>query len=227
MPKKEGIVYIKTKFFLLVCCILAFISYRQSSAEISITLEATPEVACAGYSISFSVNSECNLGNATFYWTFGDGSGNTTYVPYTSHAYDNQGIFNASVLVVKSGDSGSDDITISIYKLGSFAIDAERVYDTGNPLHFHIHAWKTVLKDINGNDWNPVPQYLHVLYQWFNCWDDNYYSSGHVSEYTFDAIFRWDYPDATAVKGIVYPEYGPGSIQSDYIMFYLSQQLEE
>ncbi|MCM8786256.1 MAG: PKD domain-containing protein [Candidatus Omnitrophica bacterium] len=135
------------KFSLSVGYIMLFFLYKSSSTTIPVTFDANPKESCIGCTISFSVNSVCNLENATFYWTFGDGSECSTYVPYTSHTYNNPGMFNASVLVVKSDDSGSDDITIDIYKLGSFTIDAESVFDIkGNPLQFHIHAWKNCVE---------------------------------------------------------------------------------
>jgi hypothetical protein len=213
-------VYIKTKFFLLVCCVLAFISYRQSSAEISITLEATPIIACIGCSISFSVNSGCNLGNATFYWTFGDGSGDTTYVPYTSHAYANPGIFNASVLVVKSGDSGSDDKTVIIFELGSFIIDADRVYDIpGEPNNFHIFAEKIQLKDSDNENWDSL--HPRVRYEWYNCADGEYFESGYSSCYTFASVFTFSIFPVVGVNGLVYCEQNPSHYKvSNSVSFY-------
>ncbi|MFN4228064.1 MAG: PKD domain-containing protein [Candidatus Ratteibacteria bacterium] len=219
----------KIKFLVNLVYISTFILYKLGSASIPITLDAFPTEACIGCEISFSVNSPCSLTNATFYWSFGDGSTSITDVPYTSHTYNSSGAFNVNVMVVKSRDSGSANKIINIYKLGRFEIDAERIYDIeGKPLWFHIHVWKTILKDTNGNDWNPVSTCLHVLYEWWNCWDNEYFPSGHSSEYTFQSIFRWAFPDATGVKAIVYCECNYCcNLLSEVVTIYLSQKVQE
>jgi PKD repeat protein len=195
---------------------------------IPITLTADPTIACIGCSISFSVNSPCNLTGATFYWDFGDGQTETTNTPYTSHTYTNPGNYTASVLVVKSNDSGSTNTSLEIHQLGSFTIDAERVFDVpGDPLKFHIHAFQTELKDTNGSYWNlSASRCMHVLYSWWNCFDGRWFDSYHVSEYTFPSIFEVYLFNSTAVKGWVSSECGWGSLESQVVYILYSRKVQ-
>jgi PKD repeat protein len=172
---------------------------------IPITLIADPKIACIGCSISFSVNSPCNLTGATYYWYFGDGQTETTNTPYTSHTYTNPGNYTASVLVVKSNDSGSGNVTLNIYKLGTFRIAARKVHDIPNhPTWFHINAFQTLLNDYTGKRWNAGTSHPVVKYKWWNCIDGEFFSSDTASSYTFETIFTWDLEEACAVRGYVF-----------------------
>jgi hypothetical protein len=193
------------EFLFIIGFYLLFTKFVLSS--IQITLTANPTHACVGCSISFSVNSPCNLRDATFYWNFGDGQTKTTTTSFTSHTYTNPGNYTASVLVVKSNDSGSNSTNVYIRQLGSFKIDAIRVYDIeGHPLWFHIHVYQTELKDSYGYDWNSLS--YRVRYEWWNCIDGRYYPSGYAAAYTFETIFYWTYINdvGCAVRGHVYCE---------------------
>lgn len=211
MEMKNRILYI-VGFFL-------FLSNLLSSA-IQVTLTADPNIACIGCSISFSVNSPCNLTGATFYWDFGDDSSDITSVPFTSHIYNSPGNYTASVLVVKSNDSGSDSITLNIYKLGSFRIDAYKVYDIPNePDNFHIFAKKILLKDSNGNNWNST--HPRVRYAWYNCADGQYFESGYSSCYTFESVFTFSWGPVVGVTGKVYCSNNPlHYLLSNSVSFY-------
>jgi len=186
-------------------------------SDISITLTANPTTACIGCSISFSVNSTCdNLTGATFYLSFGDGQTETTNTSYTSHTYTNPGNYTASVLVVKSNDSGSDSTNVYIRQLGSFKIHAIRVYDIeGHPTWFHIHAYQTELKDSYGYDLNSSS--YRVNYEWWNCIDGRFYPSKYAAAYTFETIFYWTYINdvGCAVRGRVYCEKNPNNVVMD------------
>lgn len=54
-----------------------------------------------------------------------------------------------------------------------------------------IHAYQTELKDTNGNNWKSLAsQCMKVVYEWWNCIDNAWFTSGYASFYTFETIFR-------------------------------------
>ena len=201
----------------------------KSFASIPITLQASPSTACIGCSISFSVNSNCSLCGATYYWNFGDGTGDTTSDPFTSHSYSTPGTFTVNALVVTSSDSGSASTSVNIYKLGSFKINAIKVYDI--PEHrswFHIHAYQIELKDSNGNNWNQSSECMRVEYEWWNCIDRQVFPSGSSSYYTFNTIFTTSIldTDTCMVVGFVECKNGISMSESNHVLFWYIKKVE-
>lgn len=192
------------KYILFTGLLFLFFLHCVSFASIPVTLQTDPSIACVGYSISFSVNSNCSLCGATYYWDFGDGTGDTTSNPFTSHSYSTIGTFTVSVLVVTSSDSGSASTSVNIYKLGSFKIDAIKVYDIPEHLlWFHIHAYQIELKDTEGNNWNSGSTHPVVKYEWYNCADGKFFDSGYASSYTFQSVFGPCIGESIGVNGRV------------------------
>jgi len=216
------------KYALFTGLLFLFFLQCASFASIPVTLQSDPSIACVGCSISFSVNSNCSLCGATYYWDFGDGTGDTTSDPFTSHSYSTPGTFTVSVLVVTSSDSGSASTSVNIYKLGSFKIDAIRVYIPEHLLWFHIHAYQIELKDSNGNNWNQSSECMRVEYEWWNCIDRQIFPSGSSSYYTFNTIFTTSIldTDTCMVVGFVECKNGISMSESNHVLFWFIKKVE-
>jgi len=112
------------------------------------------------------------------------------------------------------------NITETVYTLGTFTIDGQRNRDIpGYPERFHISVWKTELTDSLGNNWDG--SHPAVTYEWYNCGDGQYFSSGSTPSYIFASIF-YDYLyESIDVRGNVYVTDHPTCSVFSNIVYFL------
>ncbi len=100
-------------------------------------------------------------------------------------------------------------------------IDAVRIYDIPNhPTWHHVQAFQVSLFDSDGNLWDS--SHPTVKYEWYNCIDGQYFSSGYSSSHTFQTIFKWTILDdaGLAVRGHVFCEdYPLENVYSNIVTF--------
>ncbi|MCM8758445.1 MAG: PKD domain-containing protein [Candidatus Omnitrophica bacterium] len=122
---------------------------------------------------------------------------------------------------MQQSKTSTDIITIFIYKIGTFTINATRIFDIPNhPTWHHVRAFQVSLFDSDGNPWDS--SHPSVKYEWYNCIDGQYFSSGYTSSYTFETIFKWTILDdvGLAVRGHVFSEdYPLENVYSNIVTF--------
>ena len=93
-----------------------------------------------------------------------------------------------------------DNAQVRVYpKLRWFWIGAERVRI--NWRSYHIRTWTRTLRDAYFHSWGSPEDYPVVWYEWYNCVDGDYFSSGTADHYQFERVFyMWD-GVAVAVRG--------------------------
>ncbi|MBI5206948.1 MAG: PKD domain-containing protein [Candidatus Firestonebacteria bacterium] len=82
----------------------------------TVTLTANPTTGEEPLTVNFTANASDPDGSVTNYeWTFGDGKTNSGTTNTTSHIYDNEGTYSASVKVTDNdGKTASSNVTITV-----------------------------------------------------------------------------------------------------------------
>ena len=179
------------------------------SVSLEITVKDQDGKAVSGHTIDWSVNQTGS------YFSLAGGTGYTQEV--SSSSATPPGTSCTVKATIKDTTISATSKKVAIPQIGAFTIDALRLWDIPNPLEYHIHVYKTGLTDSNGNEWDL--SYPRVRYEWYNCWDGEYFPSGYLSAYTFGRIFTVG--QQTAVRGYVYCEnYSTEDEYSNSVVFY-------
>jgi gliding motility-associated-like protein len=124
----------------------------NDTASILINLQLPPiadftyQVNPCNQSVQFANTSNSNGVAASYIWSFGDGTFDTTFSP--SHAYTNSGIDTVRLIVSANGCNDTIDKAISIIKASAGAVGDTLVCSSNNTVTIYAYGG-------SGYTWNP------------------------------------------------------------------------
>lgn len=87
---------------------------EENEGDCIVVADADPDYGPPPLAVTFSAEAECNAGQPTFKWNFGDGSAPSTE-PNPTHTYSRPGDYTASVSITGPGGStASDEVDITV-----------------------------------------------------------------------------------------------------------------
>jgi hypothetical protein len=87
---------------------------EEDEGDCIVVADADPDYGPPPLAVTFSAEAECNAGQPTYKWTFGDGSEPSTE-PNPTHTYTQPGDYTASVAITGPGGStASDEVDITV-----------------------------------------------------------------------------------------------------------------
>ncbi len=87
---------------------------EENEGDCIVVADADPDYGPPPLAVTFSAEAECNAGQPTYKWNFGDGSPPSTEVNPT-HTYAQPGDYTASVTITGPGGStASDEVDITV-----------------------------------------------------------------------------------------------------------------
>lgn len=104
-----------------------------------VTASADTDTGPRPLTVNFSAAGQGGNGTLSYQWFFGDGSAPATGAT-TSHTYQNQGIYTATVIVTDDdGDTSQDDVTINVLdQAPDLTVDSFTVTPVGRDLEFEV-----------------------------------------------------------------------------------------
>jgi hypothetical protein len=87
---------------------------EENEGDCIVVADADPDYGPPPLAVTFSAEAECNAGQPTYKWTFGDGSAPSAE-PNPTHTYAQPGDYTASVAITGPGGStASDEVDITV-----------------------------------------------------------------------------------------------------------------
>jgi len=87
---------------------------EENEGDCIVVADADPDYGPPPLAVTFSAEAECNAGQPTYKWTFGDGSAPSAE-PNPTHTYTKPGDYTASVAITGPGGStASDEVDITV-----------------------------------------------------------------------------------------------------------------